>query len=322
VQTLSPSQTSASRDVDSISGTSKFELDSSRNAQLCFSNVEEILDYTTQHWRTNFVTESLTLKEEIDPFIIRPFFMLVSVDAPLLHRFRRSPRSNLEDFVREDDVLVYGDTDKYTSFTLPLCQLNENVKLQILNSFDNIPDLHAYLDRLNLLDPSRLRPSWDSYFMTLASLAAQRSNCMKRRVGAILVRDHRILATGYNGTSRGLTNCNEGGCPLCNDITSPLQCICLHAEENAILEAGRERIGMSAVLYCNTCPCLKCTIIIIQAGVKEVVYELSYKVDEESAKRFEEAGVKLRRWTRFPQLELQHELQDTLATNSVIPPVA
>jgi dCMP deaminase len=231
-------------------------------------------------------------------------------------------RSNLEDFVREDDVLVYGDTDEYTSFTLPLCQLNENVKLQILNSFDNIPDLHAYLDRLNLLDPSRLRPSWDSYFMTLASLAAQRSNCMKRRVGAILVRDHRILATGYNGTSRGLTNCNEGGCPLCNDITSPLQCICLHAEENAILEAGRERIGMSAVLYCNTCPCLKCTIIIIQAGVKEVVYELSYKVDEESAKRFEEAGVKLRRWTRFPQLELQHELQDTLATNSVIPPAA
>jgi hypothetical protein len=201
VQTLSPSQTSASRDVDSISGTSKFELDSSRNAQLCFSNVEEILDYTTQHWRTNFVTESLTLKEEIDPFIIRPFFMLVSVDAPLLHRFRRSPRSNLEDFVREDDVLVYGDTDEYTSFTLPLCQLNENVKLQILNSFDNIPDLHAYLDRLNLLDPSRLRPSWDSYFMTLASLAAQRSNCMKRRVGAILVRDHRILATGYVNVS-------------------------------------------------------------------------------------------------------------------------
>ena len=97
---------------------------------------------------------------------------------------------------------------------------------------------------------------------------------MKRRVGAILVRENRVLASGYqsvqmydmlilnalrcryNGTPRGLTNCNEGGCPHCNGTTETQsncqECLCLHAEENALLEAGRERVGKDCVLYCNT----------------------------------------------------------------------
>jgi dCMP deaminase len=79
---------------------------------------------------------------------------------------------------------------------------------------------------------------------------------MKRRVGALLVRSKRILATGYNGTPRGLTNCNEGGCARCNGEAKGGEaldeCLCLHAEENALLEAGRERVGEDAVLYCNT----------------------------------------------------------------------
>lgn len=104
----------------------------------------------------------------------------------------------------------------------------------------------------------------------------------------------------YNGTPRGLTNCNEGGCPVCNGSSfgdsDPDECVCLHAEENALLEAGRERVGSRAVLYCNTlsimtlpsfhvsstiiyrCPCLKCTVKIIQTGITSVVYSLSYKV--------------------------------------------
>jgi dCMP deaminase len=77
---------------------------------------------------------------------------------------------------------------------------------------------------------------------------------MKRRVGAILVRNNRILSTGYNGTPRNLTNCNQGGCSRCNGGASEAyeECVCLHAEENALLEAGRERVGDGAVLYCNT----------------------------------------------------------------------
>jgi tRNA(Arg) A34 adenosine deaminase TadA len=86
----------------------------------------------------------------------------------------------------------------------------------------------------------------------------------------------------YNGTARGLRNCNDGGCPRCNAGGSSGhaldQCVCLHAEENALLEAGRERLGDNTVLYCNTCPCLGCSVKIIQSGVKEVVYHLGYKV--------------------------------------------
>ncbi|GAA5967820.1 hypothetical protein JCM21900_001781 [Sporobolomyces salmonicolor] len=180
-----------------------------------------------------------------------------------------------------------------------------------------------------------LRPSWDTYFMALASLASLRSNCMKRRVGAVLVRDKRVVSTGYNGTPRGVRNCSEGGCGRCNNhgdgwgddvgeaeearggeaaakgkkgmsrVGEALdECLCLHAEENALLEAGRERVSGGgtdgAVLYCNTCPCLRCTVKIVQCGVKEVIYSLSYSMDAASRRVMEEAGVVLRQMEGVP----------------------
>lgn len=130
-----------------------------------------------------------------------------------------------------------------------------------------------FLSSLSLPDlAATLRPAWDVYFMLLAVLASLRSNCMKRRVGAVLVRERRVVSTGYNGTPRGITNCGEGGCSRCNADGDGLggggggmgkamgegleECVCLHAEENALLEAGRERVSgggvEGAVLYCNT----------------------------------------------------------------------
>lgn len=137
--------------------------------------------------------------------------------------------------------------------------------------------------------------------MTLAHLASLRSNCMKRRVGCVLTLNFRILSTGYNGTPRGLTNCNQGGCPRCNAASSGgsalSTCLCLHAEENALLEAGRERIREGAVLYCDTCPCLTCSVKIAQVGVKEVVYSQGYNMDEASRRVLKEAGVMLRQYS-------------------------
>ena len=123
---------------------------------------------------------------------------------------------------------------------------------------------------------------------------------MKRRVGCVLVREKRVIATGYNGTPRGLKNCGDGGCPRCNDGqgsgVSLASCLCLHAEENALLEAGRERIREGAVLYCDTCPCLTCSIKICQVGITEVIYSFSYSMDTETAAVFAEAGVRLRQF--------------------------
>ena len=93
-----------------------------------------------------------------------------------------------------------------------LARLMNQAEVKLINSTSSLDELHVAIDDLDLLDESRLRPSWDQYFMQLASLAAQRSNCMKRRVGAVLVREKRVLSTGYNGTPRGLKNCNHGGC--------------------------------------------------------------------------------------------------------------
>ena len=136
--------------------------------------------------------------------------------------------------------------------------------------------------------------------MTLASLAARRSNCMKRRVGCVLVHSNRVISTGYNGTPRHLKNCSEGGCLRCNSGEGSGMglgtCLCLHAEENALLEAGRERIREGSILYCDTCPCLTCGVKIVQVGIAEVVYSFGYSMDGETAGIFAQAGVKLRQF--------------------------
>ncbi|PPQ77643.1 LOW QUALITY PROTEIN: hypothetical protein CVT26_005409 [Gymnopilus dilepis] len=294
---------------------------------LRFSCPAELLNHVTKHWRDNFVTSDLCTRDSIEQFIRRPFFLLLRVDAPFRERYRRSKSFTnilLEEFIEEDDRLVFGFPRSAASRTSSLQSLEEYVNIKVVNSFSSMRHLHSYLDGLDLLHPEHLRPSWDAYFMTLASLASRRSNCMKRRVGAILVRENRILATGYNGTPRGLVNCNEGGCTHCNG-TGQQECLCLHAEENALLEAGRERVGQDCVLYCNTCPCLKCTVKIIQTGVKTVVYNLTYKVhfhpfvenitdrsssDDASAALFKEAGVQLRRYdpnSKFRLLSAEDE---------------
>ncbi|EJC98640.1 uncharacterized protein FOMMEDRAFT_170881 [Fomitiporia mediterranea MF3/22] len=298
---------------------------------LGFTDSARLLDHVTRNWRDNFVTEDITTRAVLEPFLKRPFVLLVSVDAPTMTRYaryqkyRRSPpppskfsffsnrtlmsssrhgpqaaAESLENFVSDDDRVSFGpDSDSVTTAYLfasqHLCHVN------VINAFPSLERLYNHLELIDLLNVDRLRPSWDSYFMKLAALASHRSNCMKRRVGAILVKDHSIIATGYNGTPYGVPNCNEGGCRRCNEgvprsVDGFEECLCIHAEENALLEAGRER-GKGCVIYCNTCPCLKCTIKIVQNGIREVVYNLSYKMDASSARVFEIAGVKLRQYS-------------------------
>jgi dCMP deaminase len=133
---------------------------------------------------------------------------------------------------------------------------------------------------------------------------------MKRRVGCIVVKDRAIIATGYNGTPRGLPNCSDDGCPRCNGGTSCGErldlCYCLHAEENALLEAGRgisSRVYIMVArvcggeLYCTSCPCLGCAKKIIQVGIKRVLYMEEYRMDEMVGRLFESAGVELGRYS-------------------------
>lgn len=167
---------------------------------------------------------------------------------------------DLESFVKNDDRAIFkiASVDEELNQGASLRELMTLSDISISNTFKDYYSLYTCLEHHDLLNTERLRPSWDTYFMHLSDLAARRSNCMKRRVGCILVKDSRVIATGYNGTPRGLTNCNEGGCQRCNEAspcgTGLDRCLCMHAEENALLEAGRGRVDFSngIVLYCNT----------------------------------------------------------------------
>lgn len=132
-----------------------------------------------------------------------------------------------------------------------------------------------------------IRPDWDHYFMAIADVVATRSNCSRRHVAAVIVKDKRIISTGYNGTPRGIKNCDEGGCPRCSSDTPSghnlRECICCHGEENAIVQAAYHGISVKdATIYSTYCPCLLCTKMIINAGIKEVVYRSEYHMDHQA----------------------------------------
>lgn len=143
------------------------------------------------------------------------------------------------------------------------------------------------------------RPGWDKYFMDIALVAASRSNCSRRHVAAVLVRDRRIISTGYNGTPRGVRNCSDGGCPRCNSNTPSGHglgdCLCSHAEENSIVQAAYHGISVKgSTLYTTYSPCLTCAKMIINAGIVEVVYHKHYSIDDVSTALLKEAGVIIR----------------------------
>lgn len=141
------------------------------------------------------------------------------------------------------------------------------------------------------------RPSWDNYFMDVARLVATRSTCIRRQVGAVLVRDERVIATGYNGAPQGLPHCEEVGClRTVQNIPSGQRyelCRGVHAEQNAIINAALYGVSTKgAVLYCTDQPCLLCARMIINAGVTRVVHEGNF--EDENARQFlEQAGIKI-----------------------------
>ncbi len=141
------------------------------------------------------------------------------------------------------------------------------------------------------------RPSWDEYFMEIADVVRKRSTCIRRKVGALVVMNKRILATGYNGTVSGLTHCTDIGC-LREKMKIPSGerhelCRGLHAEQNALLFAARSGEDMKgAVLYCTNQPCVVCAKMIIQSGIRKIIYKGVYP-DKLSLDMLREAGIKL-----------------------------
>lgn len=140
-----------------------------------------------------------------------------------------------------------------------------------------------------------IRPDWDDYFLGIAKLVSERSTCLRRRVGALIVKNRRILTTGYNGTPSGITHCEIEGC-LREKMKVPSGerhelCRGLHAEQNAIIQAALYGVDIhGGTLYCTNQPCSICAKMLINAGIKEIIMKSGYP-DKMAKRFFDEAGI-------------------------------
>lgn len=141
------------------------------------------------------------------------------------------------------------------------------------------------------------RPEWDEYFMEIAEVAQKRSTCIRRNVGAVIVKDNRILATGYNGVPSKIEHCGERGC-LRDKMNIPSGqrhelCLGIHAEQNAIVQAAYMGVSIDGgTLYCTNQPCVLCAKMLINAGVKRIVIKEGYP-DELAKEILDEAGLQV-----------------------------
>ena len=144
------------------------------------------------------------------------------------------------------------------------------------------------------------RPSWDQYFMNIVVQVTKRSTCRRRQTGAVIVKDKRILATGYNGAPRGLAHCLDVGClrEEYNVESGERHELCrgLHAEQNAIIQAAYHGISIAgSTLYCTNKPCVICSKMLINAGIGKIFYEKGYD-DPLADQMITESGIEIVRF--------------------------
>ena len=261
---------------------------------------ERILaDLETEH---NYVIDSIRNPSEVAALRRRPDFTLFALETAAKTRFERSlsrarehAATTFEQFMAEEERELASDNPAAQQLSATL----ELADVTVAND-GTVEDLHGKLDKILPPLMSRfMRPGWDEYFMNIARVVSTRSNCMKRRVAAIIVKEKRVISTGYNGTPRGARNCNEGGCPRCNGMaasgTALDECLCSHGEENAITQAAYHGISLKgSTLYTTFAPCLQCTKLIINSGIVEVVYNQEYPLNGSALALLKECGVKLR----------------------------
>ena len=251
----------------------------------------------------NYVVDSLRNPDEIRELQKLKGFHLWNIISSeqkrferILERKREGDPKTLEQF--KELEARESKSESESSQQLDACA---NMAEHTIENIGTLAELFEKVDSLLLNTPLDLkRPSWDEYFMIIAKEVAMRSNCIKRKVAAVIVRDKRIVSTGYNGTPRGVKNCNEGGCARCNSFakggTALDECLCSHAEENSIVQAAYHGIAINgATIYTTYSPCLTCSKMIINSGIKKVVYNTEYPLGDKALAMLAEAGVEVKK---------------------------
>lgn len=251
----------------------------------------------------NYVIDSIRHPEEVKTLQKHPQFFLINVEADpkirferMLKRDRAGDPKNFEDFLvlekREEKSEKSSGQQILATLKMADFEISNNTRLEDLQQ--------KLILAIQKISKKVKRPSWDRYFMDIAYAAASRANCIKRKVAAVIIKDKRIIATGYNGTPRSVENCDAGGCPRCFSFaksgTKLDECLCSHAEENAIVQSAYHGVSIKgATLYTTFSPCLNCSKMIVNAGILEVVYQSEYSVTDSAFRLLKEAGVKLRK---------------------------
>ena len=249
----------------------------------------------------NYVVDSIRSPHEVRALRECGEFRLLHLDAPRPLRFERVTKrggdrlpASFAEFAEQEDRELQSSDGSRQQLRATWAEADET-----LDNSGTLEDFAGALDRVTkawLMGAER--PDWDEYFMRIAQIVTLRSNCMKRKVAAVVVKDRRIISTGYNGTPRGVPNCNEGGCARCNSLADSgsflSDCLCSHAEENAIVQAAYHGIAVKGSTLYSTCsPCLTCTKMIINAGITRVVYNLEYPLHGDANDLLRQAGVAL-----------------------------
>lgn len=251
----------------------------------------------------NYIVDSIRNPAEVKILKSRKDFYLLNVDADQKLRFERIKARGRENDPQDFKKFVMLEKKELVSNDPNAQQLIATSKLSdvTIENNDSIEKLeNTVRDTILNLIAKQGRPNWDDYFMNIAKVASLRSNCVKRKVAAVIVKDKRIISTGYNGTPRGIKNCCDGGCPRCNSFGPSGkglgECLCSHAEENSIVQAAYHGASIKgSTIYTTFSPCLICTKMILNSGIQEVVYNASYPLEDVSLKLLKQAGIQVRK---------------------------
>ncbi len=255
----------------------------------------------------DYVISSIRHPAEAKELMKAGAFFLIEVTAPIKIRLKRIKARK-----REEDPMTLSELKKKeksesqkSGAGQQLTNVMKMAKIKVAND-KNLKKLQGKIDKL-LKDlrkrekkmPSYIRPTWDEYFIGLVAEIGKRGTCDRGRAGCVIVKDKRIMTTGYVGSPVGVKHCDEIGhelkTTLHEDGTKSKHCVrTTHAEQNAICQAARYGISIDgATLYCKMEPCYICAKMIINAGIKRVVCALRYHGSKESRRIFKEAGVRL-----------------------------
>lgn len=254
----------------------------------------------------NYVFTSIRNPAEVKLLQERNDFLLINVIAPeairlkrILKRNRENDPKTLQELRKKEQIENSNDPNAQQ-----LNKVAEMAKITLANdsTLEKLTEKVQKLVKDWLFKLQQPRPDWDHYFMNIAEAVKLRSTCLSAKKGSVIVKDKQIISTGYNGSPKGITHCNEGGCQRCTsrhlgkiksgEYSEP--CVCAHTEENAIVQAAYHGISTNgATLYTTFTPCTNCAKMIINAGIREVVSKTTYP-DDVGTKLLKEAGVKLR----------------------------